>query len=135
VGSRFCGCGCGSGSDRECHESLKIRLKRSLKTTKLGEKSDRIFYAITAAILFGVNTPLSKALLGQATPYMLAGLLYLDDISLLLFVLALRHIGTAHTGAYFAIAPFVGVAIAILFLKEPITTNLLLVSELMAIGV
>jgi drug/metabolite transporter (DMT)-like permease len=56
-------------------------------------------------------------------------------ISLVLFVLALRHIGTSRTGAYFAIAPFVGAAIAILFLKEPITTNLLIAIGLMAIGV
>lgn len=56
-------------------------------------------------------------------------------ISLVLFVLALRHIGTSRTGAYFSMAPFVGAAIAILFLKEPITTNLLFASGLIAIGV
>ncbi|NUN63842.1 EamA family transporter [Pseudanabaena biceps] len=56
-------------------------------------------------------------------------------ISLVLFVLALRYIGTSRTGAYFSMAPFVGAAIAIVFFKEPITTNLLLASGLMAIGV
>jgi drug/metabolite transporter (DMT)-like permease len=56
-------------------------------------------------------------------------------ISLVLFVLALRHIGTSRTGAYFSMAPFVGAAIAIVFFKEPITTNLLFASGLMAIGV
>src|SRR5262249_18012586 len=30
-------------------------------------------------------------------------------VSLVLFVLALRHIGTARTGAYFSVAPFFGV--------------------------
>ncbi|WP_019501295.1 DMT family transporter [Pseudanabaena sp. PCC 6802] len=56
-------------------------------------------------------------------------------ISLVLFILALRHIGTSRTGAYFAVAPFVGAAIAVLFLKEAVTTNLILATGLMGIGV
>lgn len=56
-------------------------------------------------------------------------------ISLVLFILALRYIGTSRTGAYFAIAPFMGAAIAILFFKEAITTNLILATGLMGIGV
>ena len=39
-------------------------------------------------------------------------------LSLVLFVLALRHLGTARTGAYFSAAPFVGAAIALLMLGE-----------------
>ena len=38
--------------------------------------------------------------------------------SLVLFVLALRALGTARTGAYFSTAPFIGAAIAILFFHE-----------------
>lgn len=34
-------------------------------------------------------------------------------VSLSFFVLALRHIGTARTGAYFSLAPFVGALISI----------------------
>ncbi|MBC7452930.1 MAG: DMT family transporter [Massilia sp.] len=34
-------------------------------------------------------------------------------LSLVMFVLALRHLGTARTGAYFSAAPFVGAAIAL----------------------
>jgi drug/metabolite transporter (DMT)-like permease len=33
-------------------------------------------------------------------------------VSLVLFVRALRHLGTARTGAYFSTAPFVGTALA-----------------------
>ena len=36
----------------------------------------------------------------------------------MLFVLALRHLGTARTGAYFSVAPFAGAAIALLMLGE-----------------
>jgi drug/metabolite transporter (DMT)-like permease len=56
-------------------------------------------------------------------------------ISLCLFVLALRHIGTARTSAYFSLAPFVGAAIAIPLLHETITANMLIAAALMACGV
>lgn len=39
-------------------------------------------------------------------------------LSLVLFVLALRHLGTARTGAYFSAAPFVGAAISLILLNE-----------------
>jgi drug/metabolite transporter (DMT)-like permease len=39
-------------------------------------------------------------------------------LSLVLFVLALRHLGTARTGAYFSIAPFVGAAVSVLAWRE-----------------
>src|SRR5262249_13605195 len=41
-------------------------------------------------------------------------------VSLVLFVLALRHLGSARTGAYFSTAPFVGAVVSILVLREPI---------------
>ncbi|MBI3797241.1 MAG: DMT family transporter, partial [Deltaproteobacteria bacterium] len=42
-------------------------------------------------------------------------------ISLTFFVLALRHIGTARTGAYFSVAPFIGATLAIFVLGERLT--------------
>jgi len=56
-------------------------------------------------------------------------------VSLALFVLALRHLGTARTGAYFSTAPFVGAVTAVLFLGEPVTTGLFAAGSLMALGV
>lgn len=56
-------------------------------------------------------------------------------VSLVLFVLALRHLGTARTGAYFALAPFVGAVISVLFLREPMTAGLVIAGFLMAAGV
>lgn len=55
-------------------------------------------------------------------------------VSLVLFVLALRHLGTARTGAYFALAPFVGALIAIVLVNEPITPSFMVASALMALG-
>ena len=55
-------------------------------------------------------------------------------LSLMLFVLALRSLGTARTGAYFSLAPFAGAAFALL-LGAPMTLALGLAGVLMAIGV
>jgi len=58
-----------------------------------------------------------------------------DGVSLVLFVLGLRHLGAARTGAYFSIAPFIGAAIAVPLLGEPITWSLIGAAGLMAAGV
>ena len=55
-------------------------------------------------------------------------------VSLVMFVLALRQLGAARTGAYFAVAPFVGVLVAVTLLSEPITVRLILAGLLMGIG-
>jgi len=56
-------------------------------------------------------------------------------VSLALFVLALRSLGTARTGAYFATGPFVGAVIALPLAGEPVTLTLVLGGGLMALGV
>ncbi len=56
-------------------------------------------------------------------------------VSLALFVLALRHLGTSRAGAYFSTAPFVGALIAVLFLGEPVTWQLITAAVLMAAGI
>ena len=55
-------------------------------------------------------------------------------VSLVLFVLALRHLGAARTGAYFALAPFIGAVLAVLFLGDPLSTRILVAGTLMAAG-
>jgi drug/metabolite transporter (DMT)-like permease len=55
--------------------------------------------------------------------------------SLTLFVIALRGLGTARTGAYFAVAPFFGALVSVLWLHEPVTITLVAAGVLMAIGV
>lgn len=56
-------------------------------------------------------------------------------VSLTLFVIALRELGTARAGAYFSTAPFVGAIISIPLLGDPITIPFVLAGGLMAIGV
>ncbi|OYW62845.1 MAG: EamA family transporter [Hydrogenophilales bacterium 28-61-11] len=59
--------------------------------------------------------------------------LFAYGVSLALFVVGLRHLGTARTGAYFSVAPFFGAVLAVL-MGEPITLPLLLAGALMALG-
>ena len=56
-------------------------------------------------------------------------------VSLVLFVLALRNLGTARTGAYYATAPFIGAVLAVLGLHDALSSRLLIAGVLMAIGV
>src|SRR5215475_4293791 len=56
-------------------------------------------------------------------------------VSLALFVVALRHLGTARTGAYFSTAPFIGAATALIALEQPLTAQLVAAGTLMAVGV
>src|SRR5262249_8989174 len=55
-------------------------------------------------------------------------------VSLALFVLALRHLGAARTGAYFSLAPFVGAILAIPMLGEPLSAQLVVAGSLMGFG-
>jgi drug/metabolite transporter (DMT)-like permease len=56
-------------------------------------------------------------------------------ISLVLFVLALRQLGTARTGAYFATAPFIGAALSLLVFREQPEATFWIAGALMALGV
>lgn len=56
-------------------------------------------------------------------------------VSLVLFVLALRHLGTARTGAYFSCAPFAGAIASIVLLHDQVSWSLGLAALLMGVGV
>lgn len=81
-------------------------------------------------MLLGASLP---ALTATGGALLLGFLSY--GVSLVLFVLALRHLGSARTGAYFSIAPFIGAALSLLLLHERPTALLLTGGALMAIGV
>jgi len=56
-------------------------------------------------------------------------------LSLVLFVLALRGLGTARTGAYFSTAPFMGVVVSLLVFSEPTSWVFWMAAALMGLGV
>lgn len=55
-------------------------------------------------------------------------------VSLVLFILALRHLGSARTGAHFGTAPFFGAGFAVLLMGEPVTGWLIIAVALMALA-
>ena len=55
-------------------------------------------------------------------------------VSLVLFVLGLRNLGTARTAAYFSTAPFIGAALSVWALSEPVTGRLIAAGLLMGTG-
>jgi len=83
---------------------------------------------LTLAFVLGASMPdwpnVAAALLVGLLAY---------GVSLTLFVIGLRHLGTARTGAYFSVAPFFGALLAVL-MGEALTTPLLLAGALMALG-
>ncbi len=81
------------------------------------------------AQFIGAHLPSMPALSGAA----LVGFLGYG-VSLVLFVLALRHLGAARTGAYFSTAPFIGAVLAIAMFGEEITARLIGAGFLMGIG-
>lgn len=87
--------------------------------------------SINLALAFGLGATLPRAPVVAAS--LLVGFLAYG-VSLTWFVLGLRHLGTARTGAYFSIAPFFGAVLAVA-LGEPVTAPLLLAGALMAVGI
>ena len=81
------------------------------------------------AVLTGAAIP-AAAIVGASAMVGFAGI----GISLVLFVLALRHLGTARTSAYFSLAPFIGTVLAIGLLHEAVSVNLALAGLLMGFG-
>lgn len=55
-------------------------------------------------------------------------------VSLVLFIVALRHVGTARASAYYSIAPFIGAALAVA-LSDRLSWPLVAAGVLMAVGV
>jgi drug/metabolite transporter (DMT)-like permease len=88
--------------------------------------------AINTVLGFAHGAQLSEA--GSLAAAAIVGFLGYG-VSLTLFVLGLRHLGAARTGAYFSTAPFIGAAIAVPLLGEPITWSLIGAAGLMAAGV
>ncbi len=108
--------------------------------TRMVALHDATWLAAVKGLVAGPVNLAIAFLLGAALPplanigaAMLTGLLAYG-VSLVLFIVALRHVGTARAGAYFSIAPFFGAVLAIA-LGDPLTIPLLIAGALMALGV
>lgn len=87
-------------------------------------------FNLALGLWIGASLPPAATVLGAG----MVGLLGYG-VSLVLFVAALRHLGAARTGAYFAVAPFFGAIVAVVILGEPPSVQLLIAGVLMAAGV
>ncbi|MGJ0507671.1 MAG: EamA family transporter [Methylocystis sp.] len=86
---------------------------------------------VNLTLAFGLGATLPT--IGAALAVMTVGFLGYG-VSLVLFVMALRLLGTARTGAYFSLAPFIGATLSLALFGEPATLSLLVASGLMAAG-
>lgn len=108
--------------------------------TRKISSADPVMIAMLKGLVAGtVNVGLAL-LTGSAPPHLptvgaaaLVGFLGVG-VSLVMFILALRHLGTARTGAYYSLAPFIGAFLAVVLLGEPVTVRLLLAGILMGLG-
>ena len=108
-------------------------------TRKISAVDPVVLAAIKGIGAGSVNTVLAFSM-GAALPGLpaLSGALLLGFVSyglgLVLFIIALRHLGAARTGAYYGTAPFIGAVGAVLIFGTPITPVLLIAGILMGIG-
>jgi len=108
-------------------------------TRKLSS-ADPVQIAMIKGLVAGGTNFVLAITLGAALPS--AGLIALGalvgllgiGVSLVMFMLGLRHLGTARTGAYFSLAPFIGAALAFLLFREALTPQFIVAGLLMAVG-
>jgi drug/metabolite transporter (DMT)-like permease len=108
--------------------------------TRAVSSVDATWLAMGKGLVAGSVNLVVALVLGNAAPapLMVVGAMGLGAISyglsLVLFIVALRSVGTARAGAYFSTAPFFGGVLAVA-LGEPVTPLLVVAAVLMAGGV
>jgi drug/metabolite transporter (DMT)-like permease len=91
--------------------------------------------AIAGTVNLGIGVALGGALPGAArTTGALTLGFFSYGVSLVLYVLAMRSLGAARTGAYFSLAPFVGAAGGLMLWHDPVTPLFFVAAALMALG-
>ncbi|MCH8619631.1 DMT family transporter [Undibacterium sp. TS12] len=109
--------------------------------TRKVSASDAVQIAAIKGLVAGAVNLLIALMLGYSLPdastILAAGLTGFCGygLSLVMFVLALRHLGTARTGAYFSAAPFVGAIISLLMLGDKPGISFWIAVALMGAGI
>ncbi len=109
-------------------------------TRKISSGDARVLTAIKGLVAGSTNTIIAFAS-GASLPAASLALLTLAlgflgyGLSLVLFIAGLRQLGAARTGAYFATAPFIGAALAMILYGEPAHGGFWLAAGCMALGV
>ncbi len=82
------------------------------------------------ALIIGARIPAFR----EISPALILGF-FGYGLSIVLFVLALRHLGASRTGAYFSTAPFMGAVISLVLFPASFSWNLAIAGVFMGIGV
>lgn len=114
------------GIDNVVTRPLSIRDPRQIAAAK-GLAAGSVNVAM--GLLIGGTLPS----VGRIVATMVTGLVGYG-LSLVLYVRAVRSLGTARTGAYYAAAPFIGAGIGLVWLREPVGRLFLPALGLMAVG-
>jgi drug/metabolite transporter (DMT)-like permease len=110
-------------------------------TRKISGADARAVAGVKGLAAGATNTGLALSMGAAAWPAVpvLAGTLLLGfagyGVSLVLFIVSLRRLGTARTGAYFAAAPFLGTGLSMALYGEPVGALFYVAAGLMALGV
>ncbi len=102
--------------------------------------ADPVQIAMLKGLVAGIVNLVLALSQGAALPgtgtVLIAGVLgfFGYGVSISLFVLGLRYLGTSRTGAYFSLAPFIGAVLSVTLLDEPLTARLVIAGGLMAVG-
>jgi drug/metabolite transporter (DMT)-like permease len=109
--------------------------------TRKASASDAVVLATIKGLVAGTVSAVLANIAGATVPSLsaAAGAAVVGflgyGVSLVLFILALRHLGTARAGAYFSVAPFFGAVVAVLAGQDTMTPSLGLAAALMGVGV
>jgi drug/metabolite transporter (DMT)-like permease len=108
-------------------------------TRKLALHDATWLAAVKGAVAGPVNLLLAFTLGAQLpSPWSVAAAVavgfFAYGVSLVLFIVGMRHVGTARAGAYFSVAPFFGALLAVI-LGEPFTWIMAAAAALMGVGV
>ena len=109
-------------------------------TRKISASDARVLAAIKGLVAGVTNTMFAIAL-GAALPEashvaitLVTGFMGYG-LSLVLFIVGLRQLGSARTGAYFATAPFIGAVVALLLYGQPVEGAFWVAAVCMGLGV
>jgi drug/metabolite transporter (DMT)-like permease len=109
--------------------------------TRKASASDAVVLASLKGLIAGAVNGVLALVLGMTTPSLpsVAGAAVVGflgyGVSLVLFILALRDLGTARAGAYFSVAPFFGAVLAVVMGQDTVTWSLVAAAALMGVGV
>jgi drug/metabolite transporter (DMT)-like permease len=109
-------------------------------TRRISAGDARVIAGIKGVVAGSTNTLLALLIGARLPPgHDIGGALLVGflgyGVSLVLFIVSLRHLGTARTGAYFSTAPFIGSALSVVLFGQPLTVAFYAAGVLMAIGV